>query len=181
MTTGTTVDAQLAAVFAKMSAASASPTDGTSRDAVIAAVRDLVSGIHRRATELEAARAEVNQRIGDSVEEASAVAKRLAETNLQIARSGDPVMYDERDRLATKLSELTGGTARIDGNGQMRFVLDGGAVLVDGGRAATLEGTPDPTTGDMAVSVVDGAVKRDVTTTLGGGSMARTFAIATAT
>ena len=171
LASGTTVDQQLAGVFGKLSAASAAPTDSISRDAVVAAVRDLVSGIHRRAGELAAARAEVNQRIGDSVEEASSVAKRLAETNLAIARGGDPVMADERDRLATRLAELTGGKPRIDGDGQMRFVLDGGAVLVDGGRAATLAAAPDPTTGDLAVSVVDGAVKRDVTTAIGGGTL----------
>ena len=47
-------------------------------------------------------------------------------------------MRDERDRVATELSALVGGQARIDPDGQMRFVLEGGAVLVDGRRAAAL-------------------------------------------
>jgi flagellar hook-associated protein 1 FlgK len=53
----------------------------------------------------------------------------------------------------------------------MRFVLEGGAVLVDGGRAATLAATPDATTGMARIEVVDGGSRRDVTGAIGGGSM----------
>jgi flagellar hook-associated protein 1 len=100
---------------------------------------------------------------------ATAIAKRLADTNTAIARTNDPVMRDERDRLATQLSEITGGSARIDRDGSMRFVLDGGAVLVDGGHAASLVAAPNPTTTDMGVAVVDGTISRDVTTAIQSG------------
>jgi flagellar hook-associated protein 1 FlgK len=53
----------------------------------------------------------------------------------------------------------------------MRFVLDGGAVLVDGTHAATLQTTPNATTGFSDVEVVDGNTTRDVTQQIGGGSI----------
>jgi flagellar hook-associated protein 1 FlgK len=50
-------------------------------------------------------------------------------------------------------------------------VLDGGAVLVDGNRAASLAATPDPTTGVARLEVVDGNSRRDVTGAIGGGTV----------
>ena len=57
----------------------------------------------------------------------------------------------------------------------MRFVLDGGAVLVDGGRAAQLTATADPATGLSRLEVVDGGARRDVTSAIGGGSLGATL------
>src|SRR5262249_51445270 len=155
-TSGDGVADQLGALFAKLQQASATPTDSASRDAVVAAAKSLVDGIHRRAAEFAAARDATNARIKDDVTQASDLAKHLAETNLAIAKTNDPALRDERDRTATKLAQLVGGSARIDGDGQMRFVLDGGAVLVDGQHAAQLQTTADPTTHDQHVIVSDG-------------------------
>lgn len=168
---GDTIGQQLGNVYSRLGQVASSPTDPAMRDAAVSAVRDLVAGIRRRSAALSQQLSEANQRIAENAKQASAIAARLGQTNLDIQRSNDPALRDERDRLANQLSGLVGGTARIDGDGQMRFVLDGGAVLVDGNRAATLSTTPDPTTGDLAVSVVDGASKRDVTTAIGGGAI----------
>jgi flagellar hook-associated protein 1 len=169
---GASVHENLGGMFSSISRAAATPTDSASRQAVVNAVRDLVEGIRRRAADLESARTEANTRIKDNSVQASALAQQLAQTNLAIAGGDDPVLRDQRDRIATQLTELTGGAARVDGDGQMRFVLDGGGVLVDGTRAASLSAAPDPTTGDTRVALVDGAVSRDVTTAIGGGKLA---------
>src|SRR6185295_16995264 len=55
--------------------------------------------------------------------------------------------------------------------GQMRFVLDGGAVQVDGAHAAQMTATPDATTGVSRIAVVAGGNSRDVTASIAGGSM----------
>jgi flagellar hook-associated protein 1 FlgK len=172
---GATVHEQLGTVFNRIAQVSASPTERGGRDAVVAAVRELVAGINRRAAEMVAARAEANQGIRDHAAQATEIAKRLADANTSVARTGDPVMKDERDRLATQLSELVGGSARIDRDGHMRFVLEGGAVLVDGGRAASLEATPDPATTDVKLAVVDGGIERDVAPT--GGKIGADLAV----
>lgn len=168
---GATIDEQLGTLFSSMSSASASPTDPASRSAVVAAARDLVAGIQRRAAAVTQARKDADARIRDDAAKASALAKQLAAANASVAKSNDPAMRDQRDRVAKQLSQLVGGQARIDHDGQMRFVLDGGAVLVDGNRAAALAASPDPTTGFARVSVVDGNVSRDVTGAIGGGSI----------
>jgi flagellar hook-associated protein 1 FlgK len=168
---GATLDEQIGKLFSRMSAASASPTDSSSRDAVVAAARDLVAGIQRRANDLAALRKETEARIRDGAASVSSLAKQLAAANTAVARSGDPAQRDHRDLIAKQLGQLVGGQARIDGDGQMRFVLDGGAVLVDGGHAAALTATPDAATGVARVEVVDGASRRDVTGAIGGGSL----------
>lgn len=168
---GATLDEQVGGLFSRMSAAAASPTDSASRDAVVAAARDLVAGIQRRAADLAALRRETDARIRDGATSATALAKQLAAANTAVARSDDPVQRDHRDLIAKQLGQLVGGQARIDADGQMRFVLDGGAVLVDGGHAATLAATPDATTGVARVEVVDGATRRDVTGAISGGSV----------
>jgi flagellar hook-associated protein 1 FlgK len=171
LTTGGTIDEQIGAMFSRFSQASAAPTDSTSRNAVIAAARDLVAGIQRRATDVAAARREADARIRDSATKATALAKQLAAANTSVARSDDPATRDHRDQLAQQLGQLVGGKARIDSDGQMRFVLDGGAVLVDGAHAAALTATPDATTGMARLEVVHGASRRDVTAAIAGGSI----------
>lgn len=169
---GDTVDEQLGNLFLKAGQASAVPTDPEARDAVIAAARDMASGIQRRAADISATRADAEARIRTGAASASALAKQLAAANTAVAKSGDPAQLDSRDLIAKQLGQLVGGQARIDPDGQMRYVLDGGAVLVDGSRAATLAATPDPATGLAKLEVVDGGMRRDVTSAIGGGSIA---------
>jgi len=168
---GSTIDEQLGNLFLKAGQASAVPTDPQARDAVIAAARDLASGIQRRAADIAATRADADARIRSGATTASSLAKQLAAANTAAAKSDDPAQRDHRDQIAKQLGQLVGGQARVDADGQLRYVLDGGAVLVDGGRAAALAATPDPTTGLARLEVVDGAVRRDVTTAIGGGSL----------
>ena len=168
---GATIDEQIGQMFSRFSQAAANPTDPASRQAVVAAARDLVAGIQRRAADVAALRKEFDARIRDNAGSATALAKQLAAANTAVAKSGDPTAADHRDQIAKQLGQLVGGKARIDGDGQMRYVLDGGAVLVDGSHAAAMTTTADPTTGLSRVAVVAGGVSRDVTSTIAGGSL----------
>lgn len=170
MTSGGTIDSDLGNLFSKMSSASAAPTDSASRDAVVAAARALVSGIQRRASEAATLRKEADQRIRDNATTVTSLAKQLASANSAVARSGSADALDQRDKVAKQLGQLVGGQARVDGDGQMRYTLEGGAVLVDGIHAASMQATPDPTTGVSKVEVVDGSSRRDVTASLTSGS-----------
>jgi flagellar hook-associated protein 1 FlgK len=172
---GATIDEQIGTMFSKFSTAAANPTDSASRQAVVAAARDLVAGIQRRAASVAAARREADARIRDGASNATALAKQLAAANAAVGRSDDPTARDHRDQIAKQLGQAVGGTARVDKDGQMRFVLDGGAVLVDGSHSATLAATPDSTTGLSRLEVVSGAARRDVTTAISGGSVGATL------
>lgn len=168
---GATLGESLATMFASFSTAASSPADTISRQDVLDKLQQFVDDVHRRSADLEAAHLELNLRIREHAQQATALAKRLADTNAGIAKTNDPTLRDERDRIAQELSKLVGGNARIDSDGQMRFVLDGGAVLVDGQHAAQLEASPDPTTGDTVLAVVAGNSRRDVTSSIGGGTL----------
>lgn len=169
---GPTVDEQLGTLFSSISAASASPTDSSLRGAVVTAASDLAAGIQRRAADIATTRSDADTRIRTSADTATSLAKQLAAANVAVARSNDPSAADRRDQIAKQLSQLVGGKARIDKDGQMRYVLDGGAVLVDGNQASALTATADPATGYARLSVVDGKVSRDVTGAISGGSIA---------
>lgn len=171
LVTGDSIGDNLASMFSAIGESSATPTDTISRMAVIVNTQKLVEGLHRRAAELKEVLAEHNQAIRDKTKQATVLAEQLASANLGVAKTNDPVVKDRRDELAKQLAEVVGGTARVDADGQMRFVLDGGAVLVDGTHAAKLEAGTDPTTANATVSVVDGNTTRDVTTALKSGSL----------
>jgi flagellar hook-associated protein 1 FlgK len=171
LTDGTSLSDQLAQMYASFSQASSSPTDPISRADVIQNVQDMTANIRRKAAELSQMYDEFNSSIRDKVSQASDLAQKLAQTNLQIQKTNDPVAKDQRDKLAKELSGLTGGAAHFAADGSMRFVLDGGAVLVDGNHAATLATSSDPSTGDTTIQVVDGNAKRDVTKEIHGGSI----------
>lgn len=166
-----TMHEHLGGLFSSLGQVAADPSDPSRRGAVIAELRSFITDIRRRASELADGLSQANVRIDGNAADASSLAERLAASNRQVAQTNDPVARDERDRIATALGKLVGGDARIDADGQMRYVLDGGAVLVDGGRAAKLVTTPDPVTGNSNVVVVDGASRRDVTATLAGGKI----------
>lgn len=171
LTAGDTIDSQLGTLFAKLSTASATPTDSNARDAVLAAARQLTTGIQQRSAQVQSASRDTDQRIRDDAQSVTTLANQLAAANAAVAKSGDPAALDQRDKVAKQLGQLVGGQARVDADGQMRYVLDGGAVLVDGAHAAQLTATSDPTTGLAKLTVVDGSSKRDVTSAIGGGSV----------
>ncbi len=168
LTSGTGIDTRLASLFSKISQASATPTDSASRDAVVQATRDLVSTINGQASQIAEARHTADLRVADNAPQASQLAQQLADANKLVAKTQDPAASDHRDQIAKQLSELVGGSARIDPDGNMRFVLDGGAVLVDGPHASQIKTATDPTTGYNSIQVVNGNNVRDVTTQLGG-------------
>lgn len=169
---GTTIDESLATMFADLDKASASPTDQTLRQQVIADTKSLANNFNRRAAAIQDQKDESNKRVADNAAQATVLAQQLAAANLQIQKNpGDQSAQDNRDKIANQLSQIVGGSARIDTSGQMRYVLDGGAVIVDGKSSSSVQTSIDPTTGFATVQIVDGTVRRDVTRQIAGGSV----------
>jgi len=81
--------------------------------------------------------------------------------------SSDPTAADRRDQLAQQLSQLVEEPPGSTATATLRFVLDGGATLVDGNFASKITAAPDPVTKALVVSVNDGATSRDVTSQIG--------------
>jgi flagellar hook-associated protein 1 FlgK len=174
---GPGLDTRLTALFGRFAHVAAAPTDTTLRTATVTAAVDLASELRRRAADLVAAGGEADARVDDLAQQAQARAAEIAAANTAIARDPtDPTLADRRDLAARQLASLVGGQARIDPDGQMRFVLTGGAVLVDGEHAAPIDTARDPATGSLRVQVGAGASQRDVTGELTGGSLGGTLA-----
>ncbi len=171
----TTADS-LASLFSALDQVAASPTDQTARDAVVAALQSTVTSIHGAASAIATTVSDANSQVDSLATQASSLAAQLAQANVA-AQAGDPNALDQRDQLATQLAGLVGGQATIGSNGMMRFVLDGGAVLVDGSQAATMSTTTDPTSGLDDVQVSDGGGSRDVTAQIGGGQLGGALAV----
>ena len=168
----TDIPGGLGQLFGTLNNVASSPLDPQLRDAAVVAAKDLASAFQRQAFEIERAQSDADDRIRGSAANASEFMQEIANLNKAIQLQSDPVLLDQREQYALQLSELVGGTARIDGDGQMRYLLDNGSVLVDGNRAATLETTPDALLGGFSrIEVVDGQHRLDVTAQISSGEI----------
>ncbi|RMH40725.1 MAG: flagellar hook-associated protein FlgK [Deltaproteobacteria bacterium] len=164
---------RLAELFAAFSRLSAAPMDEAVRGDVVAAASEVARSFRSAAADITAAQDDADARIEQIAARASELAADIAAANRALATSADPVIADRRELAARKLAELVGGAARIDPDGQMRFVVAGGVVVVDGDRAATFDTSPDPGLGGRRkIEVVDGVHRDDVTARLDGGVLA---------
>ncbi|MCC7381335.1 MAG: flagellar hook-associated protein FlgK [Deltaproteobacteria bacterium] len=149
------------------------PTDPALRRAVVDGASDVAGQFRQAAAAISEAQSAADRRIFSFAEEATQLARIVAESNRALSVTPDPLMADRRDAAAEKLAGLLGGQARVDRDGKMRVVLDGGAVVVDGDRAAAVVGVLDPARdGHAAVEIVDGAHRVDVTDAMGSGRIA---------
>lgn len=170
MTASGDLGGRVAGFFASMGEVSAAPSDVNMREAAVRAARALATGMQEQAAAVADARAQANVRIRENLAEANQYIQEIAAANRAAAQSDDPAIQDRRDLASQRLSELVGASARIDPDGQMRVSLSDGAVLVDGTRAAELQSTPDEALGGMdRIDVVDGNLRRDVTSSFDGG------------
>lgn len=131
------------------------PGGSATRETVLSSAVALTDAIHAQARSLEAESSTQRSHMLSSVSEANTVAGQLAQTNKTIAASqldGVDVsnLQDQRDLLAQRLAELTGGTATARADGGLDVTV-GGVSLVSGSTANTLkvtgginpDGTPD--------------------------------------
>jgi len=165
---------QLGALFSSFTELSGLPTSEPLRAKVVAAARAVAERFAAQAGAIDGAQRDADARIGDAAKQATALMQEIATANRALVVARDPVLADKRDLAAKKLAELTGAQARLDPDGQMRVTLDGGQVLVDGGKAYALEATPDPARGGLSrLEIVDGARRDDVTARFGATTSGR--------
>ena len=163
----------VAALFGGIMELAAVPTDDSRRGAVVASAESMADAFRRTARDVAQASEDTDARIKAPAEEVSRLSAQVASANTKLVTDPDPVIADQRDLAAARIAEITGGTARLDPDGQMRVVVAGGEVLVDGGRAAQLKATPDAALGGkLRLDVVDGSHVADVTSRLDGGKLA---------
>ncbi len=119
------------------------PDSDPARGQVIATANTLANAFQLQARQLDTEAGDQRQTLQATVAEVNQVASDLAATNNSIVNAhlggnDDPNLLDTRDRLALRLSELTGATAKVADDGTMSVTL-GGADLVAGKTAGELK------------------------------------------
>ena len=158
--------------FDGLNALSASPLDGSRIQDVVQRARSMAEGFSDAAHAVRTSGQDAQFRAGMLASEVNELSAQIASANETLALYDDPSLADQRDLAAAKLAELVGGSARIDPDGNMRFVANGGAVLVDGDTTHPLSVTSNPTDPtSITVTIGTGPTARDVTTELGAGKL----------
>ncbi len=162
----------ISSFFDGLNALEGSPLDSARLQDVVARAQSMAEGFSEAATAIGNAGEGAQFRASLLAQEANELATTIANANETLALYNDPTLADQRDLAAAKLAELVGGSARIDPDGHMRFVANGGAVLVDGDRTNPINVTTDPADPtSITVTVGTGATARDVTAELGAGKL----------
>lgn len=118
-----------------------SPGDPTAATVLIESARAIADRLGQMHAELSQQYRDQHRTVTNTVSEVNSQAEALAQINRQIAASGGSGInefLDQRDRVAARLSELTGAEARFQANGTADIVL-AGTHLVSGASARSLE------------------------------------------
>jgi flagellar hook-associated protein 1 FlgK len=162
----------IAGFFDSLNALSGTPLDAPRQQEVVQQARTMAEGFADAATSVRGSGSNAQVRATLLAAEVNELTATIASANETLALYDDPTLADKRDLAAAQLAELVGGSARIDPDGHMRFVANGGAVLVDGDTAHPMSVTHSPTDPtDITVTVGTGASARDVTTEIGAGKL----------
>lgn len=162
----------ISAFFDGLNALQASPLDGNRMQDVVQRARSMAEGFSAAASAIETSAENAQFRAGTLAGEINELSATIAAANETLVLYDNPGLADQRDLAATRLAELVGGSGRIDPDGNMRFVANGGAVLVDGDRTHPVNISSDPADPtSIAVTVGSGPSLRDVTTELGAGQL----------
>ena len=154
------------------------PGEGSARDQVLARAGVVVDAMRNQARNITQEASDQRFGLQVTVAEVNTLASDLAETNKSIATarltgSDANVLLDQRDGLALRLAELTGGTATVRSDGGVDVAV-GGVSLVSGQQANRLEiatgvnadGSADGA--PVTFSVSDGVTSTPVTGAVGG-------------
>jgi flagellar hook-associated protein 1 FlgK len=159
--------------FGAVNSLQVAPTDTALRSQVLNAAQTVATQFNAAAKAITQSQSDADAQITTNAQQATQLAAQIASLNKSIATSNDPVLADQRDQAAKQLAGIMGGQGLIGSDGKMNFVLGNGTVLVDGTHASTVQAVPDTTNGNhVAVQVVDGVHKSDVTNSLDGGTVA---------
>jgi flagellar hook-associated protein 1 FlgK len=133
------------------------PANDAARSQVLARGSALADAVAIQSRNFTVEAGDQRVRLNAMVTETNTLASDLAATNkaIQVSRldgSEAGNLLDQRDLLALRLSELTGGTAKVNDAGGLDFAVNG-VALVTGGRGGRL----DVTSGVTPTGAADGA------------------------
>jgi flagellar hook-associated protein 1 FlgK len=156
------------------------PADGAARSQLLGRATTLAVALGSQSRSVTTEWADQRSRLEAAATEANGLAADLARLNesigvAEVTGTDAGLLLDNRDQMTMRLAELVGATSTLDSAGVLKVEV-GGAVLVDGKRAGSIEVRGDATytptaPGSLVLTVTDPAgVAQDVTSTVKTGS-----------
>ena len=143
-----------------------SPGGSAARSQVLDRAKTLVEAIQTQARNVAQEESDQRTRLEALVSEVNTLASDLASTNKSISvatfsGADSNLLLDQRDSLAMRLAELTGGVATQNADGGLDVVVNG-TSLVTGAEAGTLVLTSGAGGGPVSLAVDSGAGRTPV-------------------
>ena len=155
-----------------------SPSQSTTRQAVLNQAQSLISQFKSYSSSLGQLDAQVSSQLNAETGTISTLAGSIATVNQQIvaARSQSQQapndLLDQRDELITQLSQHVGVNTVTQGDGTVNVFIGNGQPLVVGVNAATLTTGADPfSANQLNVFMTNASGKVDITPSLNGGTV----------
>jgi flagellar hook-associated protein 1 FlgK len=108
------------------------PNNTAYQHALVGAANQVADRVRGLAIEIDRIRSNANQGLADVLNQANTLAPQLASVNGQIkgafvpgVSAPSPDLLDERDRIASQLQELIGGTTLINEDGTASYLVQG--------------------------------------------------------
>lgn len=168
---GTSATAPVLAVFDSMNGVADHPNMLESREVFLESATNMISQYNRLYANMEIQYTGVNSDIVNSAETISTLAENLAHLNKEISAvlgSGGSNnandLLDQRDQIITSLSEYVNVSVVDADNGMVNVYMGSGQGLVMGGESLNIigiNGDPDPSRKELAISVNGSIVKLD--------------------
>ncbi len=159
------------------------PSSSSSRQALLAEARNLVSRFKTMDQQLTELSDEVRTRLTAAADNVSTIGKQLADINKRLVEAGSASgkavpsdLLDKRDQLLEQLSGLVQVSTAQQGDGTMSVFIGSGQVLVLGSDSATLKVTPgnaDPLQPQIVLTGLGNDV--NVTQFMAGGELGGTL------
>lgn len=169
--------AGLGAFYSSVRQLAQNPADQSLRAATVAAAQQLTLSFNSASTQLNSARAGIDEKVRASAPEINQLLNQMASLNGQVrtargtgAEPND--LLDARQAVQDKLTQLTGAVPVPNSDGDVNLQLPGGGgALVTGNKAAQLATFPDSTnSGHLGVHLVraDGTLSENLADRFGG-------------
>ncbi len=145
---GTGLNKSLTELFGAVNDLTNQPQGRAERVMVLERAKILAQKFSVTNTQLKDVRSSMNEEVSSIIQEVNLIATQVADLNNQIARSeliGQQPndLLDQRGRLINELAEKMDVNVFKDKAGQLNILVAGGRPLVEGERAASLQGLPN--------------------------------------
>ncbi|MGA8706793.1 MAG: flagellar hook-associated protein FlgK [Steroidobacteraceae bacterium] len=156
-----------------------SPTQSSTRQAVLSQAQALVSQLQGYQSQLDQLNGQVNTQIQSEASTISSLAQSIANLNQSIMAAQNngsgqqPLsLLDQRNNLVDQLSQDVNVSTVQQSDGSLSVFIGSGQALVVGARSATLSATPDQfASGQLDLSLTTPNNSTDITSQVSGGTL----------